>query len=269
MLEVYRVMWERFGRRDPQYNWFLRLWEDNYALAENVVQFFDHDVYVIYGNEAALAPMRASRLGRQFQWRGGQNGTLPDFNQPVVMANVGSYEQGLFGMRQPLLGGGPGWALNRPALELLAKKALHCAEWIATNRDVNCKFWCEDVLIGECLRYLGVQIVPLCGAFGWPPIHKYSCRVAPEQLFCHSQVHAHRCPNNGHGHLGECPLRHYHPLFFHYMTPEQMWEVEKAWYPAEVKGAAADFARKCDAALPVELRPQTQWQYSTASDYLV
>lgn len=87
------------------YSWYLRLWEDNYVLVENVENFLKHEVYEIFRpNSPDLdEQFYASPLFRFLNWKG----KTPNFSEPVVLGNLSPYVQSR-GEKFPFLGGGGG-----------------------------------------------------------------------------------------------------------------------------------------------------------------
>lgn len=221
MIEFWKSVYNEFGEKDS-FNWYLRLWEDNYVLTENLERFLNTDVYEIYSNSENLQHLYSDPMFRFLNWN-----VIPDFNKPIVIANVSPYVQSK-GEIFPLLGGGPGWVFNNKALKLFAENVEYCIDKMKFDTDIECKNVCEDVMIGECLRSLGVQIVPFCGAFGHPPWNQYSCSIDDENLRKKLLVDTNTCSNGNF--VGSCPLKKYHPLIFHYMEPEQMSRVETILY---------------------------------------
>lgn len=116
-------------------------------------------------------------------------------------------------------------------MQLLIDNEAFCYDFISNNNDIVCKNWCEDVMIGECLRALKVQFVEFCGVFGLTPGNQYSCAIKDEDLSNHSKVRTRYCdlPNLSFN-LGYCPRHYSNPLTFHYMNPAEQQRVEKLWY---------------------------------------
>lgn len=247
-MQVYKAMWATTtAPGSPLYDFYARFGDENYVLPETLTDFLHTDMYEMYGNAGILRALYSSALGKRLNWRGPG---VPDFSLPFVVGSIAPHFLGLVGVKSPYLAAGPGWIWSRAALELFVANMDQCVEWMteSNSEHTHCHNWCEDVMISDCLIRLNVQLVPACGAFGWPPEHINNCGITRSQILCHTLTHTHRCPSNNNELIGACPVAVAPPVAFNYMSPEDMRLIDTDWHRTSGCGKAER------DSIPIELR---------------
>jgi len=141
-------VWAHVYAEHRGYDWYVRLWPDNYLYSDRLVQLLD-----------SYDPEMPQLIGR--------SGLLKQPNNTF-----------------DFIGGGAGWALSRAALETWVKQDGKSLDGCKPHANLTSRYhYSEDVIISTCLLKANIHFIHRGDVFlSHPPDHKDNARITPEQF---------------------------------------------------------------------------------------
>lgn len=133
-----RLIWEDVIRNNPGYDWYMRVWDDNYVRWDRLCPLLK-----VYNSNAKL------ELGHIYTGHAREE-FLPDMDH--------------------LIGGGATSLSTKSSNEDLLSFMDKCVSWIQdlpprTNRNNTCRWNCEDYYLSYCRLRLGTRLIDVPGFF--------------------------------------------------------------------------------------------------------
>jgi hypothetical protein len=143
------LIWKHVYNHYPDYNWYVRLWDDN---------------YIIKPSFEALA------VGH-------------DPNDLIEIGRLGDFNGKTF------VGGGAGSLLSKGAMNEWGKRIGECEAWLNSRAqsEISCAFTCEDVLISICRSRVGVRFIIGKGLYSHAPSHKNVMKMTYRDIECNRE----------------------------------------------------------------------------------
>lgn len=202
-------IWQRvhsdFG--DGDYDWFIRLWDDNYFLEENAYNV----------------------LGRM------------DLNRPLMVGKIGWRNMGKSAV-YPFAGGGAGWFLNKKGLSVVGPSIPDAEKWFVNFRarkDIFLKHHIhdEDVFLTAWFHLLNISFVNAPGLEHVSPGNEQKQRCMADDVLYRlrwkddESIYFDYPAHEEQFRIEEAWYAYTKPIVWHYMSPRRLLKLESLLYP--------------------------------------
>jgi hypothetical protein len=202
-------IWQRvhsdFGAGD--YDWYIRLWDDNYFLEENV--------YNVLGRMDLTRPLMVGKIG----WRN--------------MGKSAVY---------PFAGGGAGWFLNKKGLSLVGPSIPEAEKWFfnfRARKDIFLKHHIhdEDVFLTAWFHLLNISFVNAPGLEHVSPGNEQKQRCMADDVLYRlrwkddESIYFDYPAHEEQFRIEEAWYAYTKPIVWHYMSPRRLLRLESLLYP--------------------------------------
>lgn len=223
-------VWQRVHRDygTGNYDWFIRLWDDNYFLEENVYNV----------------------LGRM------------DLNRPLMVGKIGWRNMGKAAV-YPFAGGGAGWFLNKKGLQAVGPSIPTAEQWFfdfRARKDIFLKHHIhdEDVFLTAWFHLLNISFVNAPGLEHVSPGNEQKQRCLADDVLYRlrwkddESIYFDYPAHEQEFRIEDAWYAYTKPIVWHYMSPRRLLRLEVLLYPQrrdEFKNDApprtnADMAKK-------------------------
>lgn len=202
---IWQRVHEDFGAGD--YDWFVRLWDDNYFLEENAFNV----------------------LGRM------------DMSRPLMVGKIGWRNMGKAAV-YPFAGGGAGWFLNKRGLQLVGPSIQNAEKWFfnfRARRDIFLKHHIhdEDVFLTAWFHLLNISFVNAPGLEHVSPGNEQKQRCLADDVLYRLRwkedetIYFDYPAHEEQFRIEDAWYAYTKPIVWHYMSPRRLLRLEALLYP--------------------------------------